>query len=69
MNAIDSGHEARLVGLYARIALAAAALTFVVIVTSAYIRHTDASVHLARVAHRLAATGVLAGIIGMLLVA
>lgn len=85
---------ARLATLFARMALAAAALTFVVIVASAFMRHTQAGlscadwpacyavlpapgadvvpsagVHLARIAHRLAATGVLALVIGMLLIA
>ena len=80
--------------LLARMALAAAALTFVVIVASAFMRHTQAGlscgdwpacyarvvaadadtvpsagVRLARIAHRIAATGVLALVIGMLLVA
>jgi cytochrome c oxidase assembly protein subunit 15 len=75
-------------------ALAAAALTFVVIVASAFMRHTQAGlscadwpacyaaldapgadaapgagVHLARIAHRLAATSVLALVIGLLLIA
>jgi cytochrome c oxidase assembly protein subunit 15 len=39
------------------------------VVASAYIRHAQTDVHLARVAHRLAATGVLALVIGMLLLA
>lgn len=85
---------ARLRQWFARMAVAAAALTFVVIVASALMRHvqaglacadwpacyarfevagTDApasgAVRIARVAHRLAATGVLALVIGMLLVA
>ena len=81
--------------LFARMALAAAALTFVVIVASAFMRHTQAGlacadwpacygriaaspardaapstgVRVARIAHRLAATGVLALVIGLLLVA
>jgi len=89
-------HEAgaRLRLLFARMALAAAALTFVVIVASAFMRHTQAGlacadwpacygrmeasgadalpsteVRIARIAHRLAATGVLALVIGLLLVA
>jgi cytochrome c oxidase assembly protein subunit 15 len=85
---------ARLATLFARMALAAAALTFVVIVASAFMRHTQAGlscadwpacyatlgapgadavpsagVHLARIAHRLAATSVLALVIGLLLIA
>jgi cytochrome c oxidase assembly protein subunit 15 len=85
---------ARLRILFARMALAAAALTFVVIVASAFMRHTQAglacvdwpacygrievsggdalpptTVRVARVAHRLAATSVLALVIGLLLVA
>jgi len=85
---------ARLAALFARMALAAAALTFVVIVASAFMRHTQAGlscadwpacyavpgvpgadavpgagVHLARIAHRLAATSVLALVIGLLLIA
>ena len=80
--------------MLARMALAAAALTFVVIVASAFMRHTqaglscgdwpacyarvvtsdadaapDTGVRVARIAHRLAASGVLALVIGMLLVA
>ena len=80
--------------LLARMALAAAVLTFVVIVASAFMRHAQAGlscddwpacyarvvaadadttpsagVRLARIAHRIAATGVLALVIGMLLVA
>lgn len=80
--------------LFARTALAAAALTFVVIVASAFMRHTQAGlacvdwpacygrievsgaealpptmVRVARIAHRLAATSVLALVIGLLLVA
>ncbi len=85
---------ARLRRMFAQLALAAAALTFVVIVASAILRQTqvglscadwpacygqvDASaadtppstgVRLVRIAHRIAATGVLALIVGMLLVA
>ena len=85
---------ARLRALFARLALAAATLTFVVIVASAFMRHTQAGlacadwpacygrievsggeaspttvVRVARIAHRLAATGVLALVIGLLLVA
>jgi cytochrome c oxidase assembly protein subunit 15 len=85
---------ARLRILFARTALAAAALTFVVIVASAFMRHTQAGlacadwpacygrmedsggetlpsteVRIARIAHRLAATSVLALVIGLLLVA
>ena len=84
----------RLRTLFARMALAAAALTFVVIVASAFMRHTQAGlacadwpacygrmevsgadalppaeVRVARIAHRLAATSVLALVIGLLLVA
>ena len=84
----------RLARLYARLALAAAALTFVVIVASAFMRHAQAGlsciewpacyariaapdapatpstgVHLARIAHRLAASAVLALVVGMLLLA
>ena len=85
---------ARLRIVFARMALAAAALTFVVIVASAFMRHTQAGlacadwpacygrmevsggdalpsteVRVARIAHRLAATSVLALVIGLLLVA
>ena len=85
---------ARLRVLFARTALAAAALTFVVIIASAFMRHTQVglacadwpacygvvdaagaeavpstAVRLVRVAHRIAATGVLALIIGLLLIA
>jgi len=85
---------ARLRIVFARMALAAATLTFVVIVASAFMRHSQAGlacadwpscygrietadavatpsagVRLARVAHRIAATGVLVLVIGMLLVA
>ncbi len=85
---------ARLSTLFARIALVAAALTFVVIVASAFMRHTQVglscadwpacygridanaadaspstSVRIVRIAHRIAATGVLALIIGLLLIA
>ncbi len=94
MSVADSDATARLRVLVRRLALAAAALTFVVIVASAFMRHTQAGlvcddwpacygtieawgadmapsigVRLARIAHRLAATGVLALFIGMLLVA
>jgi heme a synthase len=86
--------RARLRLLVARLALAAAVLTFVVIIASAYMRHAqvglgcsdwpacygrvesaegDATpsigVRVVRVAHRIAATSVLALVIGMLLVA
>jgi cytochrome c oxidase assembly protein subunit 15 len=85
---------ARLRILLARMALAAAALTFVVIIASAFMRHTQAGlacadwpacygrmeasagdiapsieVRVVRIAHRLAATSVLAFVIGLLLVA
>jgi cytochrome c oxidase assembly protein subunit 15 len=85
---------ARLRVVFARLALASAALTFVVIVASAFMRHTQAglacadwpacygrmevpgaaalpptAVRIARIAHRLAATGVLALLIGLLLIA
>lgn len=85
---------ARLRTAFARIALAAALLTFVVITASAFMRHTQAGlacadwpacygrmespgdealpspgVRAARIAHRIAATGVLVLVIGMLLVA
>ena len=85
---------ARLRIVVARMALAAAALTFIVIVASAFMRHTQAGlacadwpacygrmeasggdtapsteVRVARIAHRLAATSVLAFVIGLLLVA
>ena len=67
--------------LFARAALAAAALTFVVIVASAFIRHAQAvsdmtatalpalSVRLARIGHRISAAGVLALIVGLNLIA
>ena len=85
---------ARLRVALARVALAAAALTFVVIVASAFMRHTQAGlacadwpacygriessggdatpspgVRAARIAHRIAATSVLALVIGLLLIA
>jgi hypothetical protein len=66
---VDDDAGDRLRRLFSGLALAAAALTFVVVVASAYIRHAQTDVHLARVAHRLAATGVLALVIGMLLLA
>jgi cytochrome c oxidase assembly protein subunit 15 len=94
MSELAPDATARLRLVVARIALAAAALTFVVIVASAFMRHTQAGlacadwpacyarmesagseaapssgVRAARLAHRIAATGVLALIIGMLLVA
>lgn len=94
MNAESTAAMARLRRAFAGLALAAAALTFVVIVASAFMRHTQAGlscadwpacygrmaigdgdavpstgVRLARIAHRLAATSVLALIVGMLLVA
>ncbi|MEP7183571.1 MAG: COX15/CtaA family protein [Betaproteobacteria bacterium] len=86
--------DARLRRFFAAMAIAAAALTFVVIVASAFMRHTQAGlgcadwpacyarmaadvpdstpstgVRIARIAHRLAATSVLALVVGMLLVA
>jgi cytochrome c oxidase assembly protein subunit 15 len=89
---IETGARLRI--LFARMALAAAALTFVVIVASAFMRHAQAGlacadwpacygrmevsgadtlppaeVRVARIAHRLAATSVLALVIGLLLVA
>jgi len=94
MTAETAGSTARLRALFARMALAAAALTFIVIVASAFMRHAQAGlscgdwpacyariaapdadtlpgtgVRVARIAHRLAATGVLALVIGMLLIA
>ena len=94
MNAAATESAGRLRTLFARMALAAAALTFVVIVASAFMRHAQAGlscgdwpacyarvaapgvvvapgagVGRARIAHRLAATGVLTLVIGMLLVA
>jgi cytochrome c oxidase assembly protein subunit 15 len=85
---------ARLRTLFAQTALAAAALTFAVIIASAFMRHTQVglacadwpacygvfdaagaevapstAVRVVRIAHRIAATGVLALIIGLLLVA
>lgn len=85
---------ARLRRFFVLLALAAAALTFVVIVASAFMRHTQAGlgcadwpacyariatdsaetppstgVRIARIAHRIAATSVLALVVGMLLVA
>lgn len=90
----DPDAAARLSTLFARIAMVAAALTFVVIVASAFMRHTQvglscadwpacygridaattdgapsAGVRIVRIAHRIAATGVLALIIGLLLIA
>jgi cytochrome c oxidase assembly protein subunit 15 len=86
--AADSSARLRL--LFARAAVAAAALTFVVIVASAFMRHTQvglgcdgwpacyglldeaaptSAVRVVRIAHRLAATGVLALVIGLLLIA
>ena len=94
MMADPQENATRLRILFARVALAAAALTFVVIVASAFMRHTQAGlacadwpacygrmevsggdalpsieVRVARIAHRLAATSVLALVIGLLLVA
>jgi len=94
VSADTPGAAARLRALFTRMALAAAALTFVVIVASAFMRHTQAGlscaewpacyakldvpgadtvpsagVRLVRIAHRLAATGVLALVIGLLLIA
>ena len=94
MTAAAAGPAARLRALFVRMALTAAALTFVVIVASAFMRHAQAGlscgdwpacyariaaplafappaagVQLARIAHRLAATGVLALVIALLLVA
>ncbi len=94
MTANEQKVAVRLRVVFARIALAAAVLTFVVIVASAFMRHTQAGlacddwpacygrmesadaaavppsgVRIARIAHRLAATSVLALVIGMLLVA
>ena len=89
--AADSSARLRL--LFARAAVAAAALTFVVIVASAFMRHSQVglgcdgwpacyglfdeaaeaaptlAVRIVRIAHRLAATGVLALVIGLLLIA
>jgi heme A synthase len=96
MSTVATDAAARLLLVFRRAAFAAAALTFVVIVASAFMRHTQAGlacddwpacygriatsaagtdvvpttgVRLARIAHRLAATGVLAFVIGLLLVA
>lgn len=94
MNDEARDETARLRLWFARMAIAAAALTFVVIVASALMRHTQAGlacadwpacygriealdpdarpasgVRVARLAHRLAATSVLALVLGMLLVA
>jgi hypothetical protein len=67
--------------LFARAAMAAAALTFVVIVASAFIRHAQLAsetagialpalaVRFARIAHRISAAGVLALIVGLNLIA
>lgn len=91
---MDDNTGQRLARFHARLALAAAALTFVVIVASAFMRHAQAGlscadwpacyallaapdadaatpvgVHLARIAHRLAATAVLALILGQVLLA
>lgn len=85
---------ARLTRLFAQMAFAAAALTFIVIVASAFMRHTQVGlscddwprcygtiealaadavpstgVRIVRIAHRIAATSVLALIVGMLLMA
>lgn len=93
-NSATTDAAARLRRFFAFVALAAAALTFVVIVASAFMRHTQAGLSCAdwpacyganptattdvvpsalvravRIAHRLAATGVLALIVGMLLIA
>ena len=94
MTADQTATGARLRIVFGYMALAAAALTFVVIVASAVMRHTQAGlacadwpacygrtdalgadalpstpVRIVRIAHRLAATSVLALVIGMLLVA
>ncbi len=93
MNVGEPDAAARLRTLFSRTAFAAAALTFVVIVASAFMRHmqvglacvdwpacygrfvsaaTDgapSAVRIVRAAHRIAATGVLALVIGMLLIA
>jgi cytochrome c oxidase assembly protein subunit 15 len=94
MNVGEPDATARLHLLFARTALAAAALTFVVIVASAFMRHSQvglacadwpacygridaattegapsAGVRIVRIAHRIAATGVLALVIGLLLIA
>ena len=67
--------------LFVRAAIAAGALTFVVIVASAFIRHAQQasetagvaipalSVRLARIGHRISAAGVLALIVGLNLIA
>jgi cytochrome c oxidase assembly protein subunit 15 len=93
MSAREPDAALRLRLLFARIAAGAAALTFVVIVASAFMRHTQvglacadwpacygvfdaatdgvvpAGVRIARILHRIAATGVLALVIGLLLIA
>ena len=91
MRAADA--DARLRRLFAHLALAAATLTFVVVVASAFMRHTQVglacddwpacygridaaaamapstAVRVVRLAHRIAATGVLALVIGLVLIA
>ncbi len=93
MSALDTDAAARLQRLFAQLALAAAALTFVVVVASAFMRHTQVglacpdwpacygritadaeaapstAVRIVRLAHRIAATGVLALVIGLVLIA
>lgn len=94
MTAEAAQSTVRLPVLLTRMALAAAALTFVVIVASAFMRHAQAglscgdwpacyarvaargadalpgaAVQLVRIAHRLAATGVLVLVVAMLVVA
>ncbi len=94
MTADPQESAGRLRMLFVRVAVAAAVLTFVVIVASAFMRHTQAGlacsdwpacygrmeatgeeqlpsteVRVVRIAHRLAATGVLALVIGLLLIA
>lgn len=93
MTATEADAASRLRGVFAQMALAAVALTFVVVVASAFMRHAQAglacadwpacygriaaapdaapsaAVRVVRLAHRIAATGVLALTIGLLLIA
>jgi cytochrome c oxidase assembly protein subunit 15 len=93
MKVSEADAAVRLRTLFSRMAFAAAALTFVVIIASAVMRHaqvglacadwpacygriaaattdgTSFAVRIVRIAHRIAATGVLALVLGLLLIA